>query len=259
MMVPQATATPFSILESFAKGMRLMLGHARLFAMLSIVPFVATFLMLVALRFTGGITVFWLPLVQAPANFVMGLQCALILRFLLLQEFPLMTDDVQRRARNRDVMQAAIVYTIVNYLFNGLMAGMMYTARRVEAEPDVMAPYGPLMMAGLVLVFFSMRWFWLFVPVALGWDIKGLFTRVAGWGGSLRIGGLFILCSLFINMITLLLRYMGFSLGNIASAEDMKGIWAVLDDGIVAASTVAMGILFTCSSAHAIKSLMVKK
>ncbi|HEY8963585.1 MAG TPA: hypothetical protein VIN59_03880 [Alphaproteobacteria bacterium] len=236
--------------------MKLMVDHARLFSMLAVVPLALHFIMMVAIRFTGGATLFWLPLFQTPANFVLGLQCALIIRFLMLQEFPLIADDEQRRARNIDALQAATVYTIVMYLFNGLMALMMYAARRMEVDPVAMAPYTPFMMMGLVVVAWSMRWFWLHVPVALGWDVKGLYERLKGWQGSLRIGALFIICSLIVNVITALVRYMLLLMGQ---AGPLKGVRAVLDDFVVSISAVALAVLFACATAHALKAMLKKQ
>ena len=250
----------FPVFESFAHGLRMTMRHARLFTILSAVPFLSAFMTMMALRFMGGANVFWLPIVQIPSSFVMGLQCALILRFLVLQEFPLVADEAQRRARNRQVIEAGAVYAIVTYLLSGIMAGLIWLRPLIVANPEAAAPYMPLAMTGLVLIFWGARWFWLHVPISLGWDVKGLYARLKGWPGSMRVLGLFVMCSLTVNFIVRLLRTIIAVLGGATGPQDtLGGIAAALDDAAVSAGSVLLGVLFSAATAYAVKSMIGQK
>lgn len=231
-------------------GSRFLWAHARFFAVLSFVPFIATLTTLVALRLAdGAISLFWLPIVQFPSSFVIGLEIALILRFLVLHEYPIIEEDADRRARNRSISQSAMIYAIVTYLVTGAYAGLVKLRTFLIASPETAGPYAPLALVILVLMAWAMRWFWLHVPVALDWPVKSFYERIGRWGGSLRVLALFILCSLVMNV------FAGFTRSLIASigGETPSGFITALDDGVVAIATLLLALLFTCTTAAAVK------
>lgn len=250
MLTPEPQKPPFPVLESFAHGCRFAVRHIRLFAVLSFFPLAVTLATIVALRLSEAkLGLFWLPIVQLPSSFVIGLQCALILRFLVLHEYPIIEDGPARALRNRAVSQAAFVYMAVTYFVTGAYAGLIRLRSFFVNSPEEAAPYAPLAIAMMALLLWAMRWFWLHVPVALDWPVGAFYQRVGRWAGTLRIAGLFVLSSLFINLFGGFLRALVLTLGG----QNPSGIFQALDDMAVALSTLVLAVLFTCVSAAAVK------
>ncbi len=242
----------FSIFAAFADGLRLAHGHARLLAILSFLPFVVTLLTRVALRLLGtDLALFWLPVIQLPSSFVMGLQIALILRFTVLQEAPILDNGMARMQRNRSVMSSALVYTAITYFISGLYVGFVKLRDIAEANPEKVAPWMPLLLAVLVLFMWGSRWLWLHVPTALGWPSDTFYARLGRWGASLRIFCLFGLCSVSMNLIVTFLRVVIAAV----AGEGAGGFAAAFDDGVIALASVILSVVFTTCTAAAIRSM----
>ncbi|MCB1538195.1 MAG: hypothetical protein H6865_04720 [Rhodospirillales bacterium] len=244
---------PFPIMESFLGGFRLCAAHARLILLMSFLPFVVTLATVVALRLAGdSVPLFWLPLAQLPAGFVTGLESALILRLMVLHEYPLIDDEVSRRARNRAVVQSGFIYAAVGYFTTGLYVAMATARQWFVSDPPASSPYAPLALALLILALFAVRWFWLHVPRALDWQTQGFYARLGGWGGSLRVFALFALCSLCLSVVITFVQVVIHAL----AAAPMAGFAAAFDDAAVAAGTLALAILFTACTAAAVRFMM---
>lgn len=246
---------PFPVIESFVNGGRLLASHARLFLVLSFFPFLVTLATLVALRFLSkDLTMFWLPVIQFPSSFVIGLQCALILRFVILHESPIIEDGPARAHRNRAVMQAAFVYAAITYFVTGAYAGLLKLRMFLVVNPTEAAAYVPLAIAAVVFLIWGARWFWLHVPLALGWQVSGFYERIGKWQGSVRVFCLFALCSIVMNFAAGFARIL---IGSFSNSEG--GFSAAFDDAAVAAATVMLAVMFTTATAAAIKSMLGKR
>lgn len=242
----------FSVLEAFIGGLRHCAAHARLFAVLSFIPYIVTLATLFVLRLLAdSLTMFWLPLVQFPTSFVTGLQCALIVRFLVLKEYPILEDSELRAARNRSVMQAAVIYATVSYFATGAYAGLMQARAYIVANPETSAPFAPFMAFGLAFILWSARYLWLHVPRALDWQWAGLSERIGRWGGSFRVFALYAFCALTLNFVVSFLRL------GVDAAGDVNagGFAAAFDDAVVALGTMALAVLFSASTAVAMVSM----
>lgn len=251
-----AQAAPFPIVESFIKGVRALIQHGRLMMVLSVFPFAVTLATMIALRIFGdGITMFWLPVVQIPASFVTGLEVALILRFLLLAEFPIIPDSDARATRNRMVMQSALAYTVVTYCVTGAYAGLFMARNYLTLHPEAAAPYVPLLIGAMVLIVWSLRWFWLHVPLAPGWSVHGFYERLGKWGGSLRVAALFVMCSLTLNIIAAFLH----TVINTIARDSASGFVAAFEDAIVAGASLMLAVLFATSTAAAVQAMTKAK
>jgi hypothetical protein len=242
---------PFPVLQSFGMGLRLSVSHFRLFGVLSFFPFLVSLATLIVIRVMDAhLTMFWVPILQLPSSFVIGLLCALILRFIVLHEHPLAPEGEDKSLRNRAVMQSSIVYAAISYFITGLHAGLLHLQGILNnGEPAVAAPYAPLAIALVVFVFWAARWFWLHIPVALDWPVAAFYQRIGGWIGSLKIFGLYALCSLLMNIVATLVR----SLIATVSGGKASGIMAAFDDGAVAVATLLLAVVFTSASAAAVK------
>lgn len=245
--------TSFPLLESFANGLRLCAAHTRFFMMLSFLPFAVTLLTMVGLRLWGqDAGMFILPLVQLPSSFVIGLQTALILRFVLLHEYPILESHAEKVLRNRAVIQAALAHATVTYIVSGIYVGLSEFKKFADASPEAAAPWTPLLLAGCVLMFWGTRWFWLHVPVAMNWPVREFYDRVGRWTGSARIFVLFALCSLTLNIVASCARLAIVSV----AGQNKTGYGAAFDDGVVAFASVMLGVLFAASTAAAVKSMI---
>lgn len=246
----------YPVLLSFIEGARLMRAHGRIVLGLSFVPFALTLVTLVGLRLLGdNASVFWLPVLQWPSSFVVGLECALLLRFFLLGEFPVTARGVSEQRRNRSLFTAGFAYAAVTYFMTGAYAVMLHLNTLMQNDPERAAPYMPLALAIVIGMAWGARFLWLMMPLALDWPVRGFFARIGGWAGSLRIFALFGLCSLTLNIVTAFFRI--FVHGVVGAAH--SGLAAALDDAVVAAATLILAILFTCASAAAIKTISQEK
>lgn len=246
---------PMPLLEFFAEGLRTTATHWRLFVRLSVFPFFITFASVIGLRlFEASLTPFLTPIVMVPANAVTGLECALILRFLLLSEFPIIPDAEHRRARNAAIMRSGAVYTVVTYFVAGVYAGLIAFREFMTKNPEAAAPYLPLLFAILILIFWGARWFWLHVPPALDMPARALYARIGAWRGSLAVFALYALCSVLLNFITGVARLVVHAVFGLFG----KGFVAALDDGVISAMTIVLAVLFTAVTAAAVKSIMTK-
>ena len=248
----QQTQTFFPVLEAFADGVRLLARDVRFFFLLSLFPFVATLVTLAVVRLAGdGLPMFVLPVLQLPSSFVVGLECALILRLVVLGEAPIISDAQARVARNRSAMQAALVYSCVTFFVGGAYGVMVRIKSVTDAMPDAAVPFMPVAVVLLLAMLWGARWFWLHIPVALDWQVRDMYARLGGWRGSLGVFALFALCSLTVNILASSLRFL---LSPFFGSMD-AGFGAAFGDAILAAAGVALPVMFTAASIAALKIL----
>jgi|GEM_PF-3257846 len=252
MAMPPLTPTPppFSVPEAFLFGCRFAVRHIRLIAVLSFFPLFLTLGTLVGLRLSNvTLSIFWLPIVQLPASFVIGLQCALLLRFFVLHEYPIIPDGPERAQRNRAVSQAAFIYAAITYFVTGAVAVLFKLWAFISKNPEANSSYMPLAIILIVGILWGMRWFWLHVPVALDWPVRAFFERLGKWGGTLRVFALVALSSMLVNIVGGFLTALIMALGG----KEPNGLFQALGDVVLAVSTVAQAVIFTASTAAAVK------
>ncbi|NBX66317.1 MAG: hypothetical protein EBQ96_04905 [Proteobacteria bacterium] len=250
-----APQPPFFLFDAFTGGIRIFAQNSRLILRLSFIPFAVTLLTLVVLRtFNDSLTMFWLPVLQMPSSFVTGLQCGLILRYLVLQEFPLVQDEDAKKIRNKAITESAFAYMAVTYFVTGVYAVVVKLQGFMKTDPEAAAPYMPLAAGLLILMLWGSRWLWLHIPLAIDWPIRDFYSRIGKWSGSLRIFALFAMCSLTMNFFAGICR----SLVAAFSGTANNGFVAAFDDAIVAAITLMLSVLFTTVSVAAIQMISSK-
>lgn len=111
----------------------------------------------------------------------------------------------------RDVLASAQIYTLVK-LLSALLVGVLFSMGQSDGEAIEFAfaeesPPLRLLLAGgaLVFLFWSFRFMWLNVPVALGFSMKSFLVHIRGFTGSFRLMGLFFLVYLPIFFFTLII------------------------------------------------------
>lgn len=241
------------LFEAFIGGFQIFRDNARIILKLSFVPFAATLATLVVLRaFNDSMTMFMLPLLQLPSSFVTGLQCGLLLRYIMLGEHPLAPEGEARRLRNKAITESAFVFTAVTYFVTGLYAGLLKFQGIIEKTPEVAAPYMPVAAGLLVAMVWGARYLWLHMPVALDWPVRDFYERVGRWSGSLRVFALFAMCSLTVNFVAGFLR----ALVHLVFGGAGDGFASAFDDAVVAALTLLLSLLFMCVSVAAVRDIM---
>jgi len=246
----------FPIFESFIGGIRLLVENRRLILLLSFFPFVLALCTLVFMRLIGDqLPLFMLPVVQLPSSFVTGLQCALLLRFLVLGEYPVAIAGDARAARNRAILHSAVAYAAISYFVSGIYVLTLKGQAMAKVNPEAVAPYMPLALFMLMAVMWGARWFWLHIPLALDWSVSDMYTRIGKWRGSFGVFSLFASCSLAVNfMLSIFRTTIHLALGNIS-----PGMTAAFDDSILACANILLAVLFTVTSIMALKILTARE
>lgn len=245
----QPPAPPFRVFEALISGVRYVGGNFKILSALSLVPFVVG---VGAFLLARGVAAdsFWVPVFHFPLYFMIGMLSAAVLRFMVLGEAPKALNAQARAARNNFIVQAGGVYAAVQFLFAGLLVGLLMMRDMAVDNPEALAPYMPLFMGMLIFMTWAMRWVWLSVPVALGWDARGFYTKLGTWGGSFRVMGLYVLCSVIVNACVVLIWQI---LGEGMQAGTAKGVVA---DVLLAAGNVGIGVLFAVCTGMAVRQML---
>lgn len=117
---------------------------------------------------------------------------------------PLFNPDVQKR----NAIAGAIVYTLVKLMLAFVM-GMTLAGQDFSAPPEETAANGMFIVAVLMVGFmiWSFRFFWVYVPIALGYTVQDFLIKFKKFSASFYMIGLWLMCSVpFVVGILLLLQ-----------------------------------------------------
>lgn len=102
-------------------------------------------------------------------------------------------------------MAGTVCFALLEFLKTGA-TGIMFTAYMphghlpapVSATPDIpTSPYTVLIgMALIVLTIWVVRYLWLYIPAAAGFSGREYLRRVGGFMGSVRLLGVWMICSI---------------------------------------------------------------
>lgn len=178
-------------------------------AKLALAPFLIKSACLVfASAFAGGDTMAFL-LFMLPALFAEGWMLSHYVRYLVLgQTWPFrptgnMEDDMAvLRVRARGVLSGTIIYVLI-----GMALGMMtllaqiylmpyVTKEAIESGAPIPAPVGIASALGLGFMFWGFRLAWLYIPFSLNSDARYYFFRMRGFGTTVSLIGVWLLCLL---------------------------------------------------------------
>jgi hypothetical protein len=244
---------PSSIFQVFLEGLRLMIRHRAMLLKLSTVPFIITLITLFAVRLLDNTSsIFWLPVIQLPSSFVIGFECAILIRFFLLGEYPVIKDDAIKALRNTLILQGSVAYASVTYFMTGAYAIVFKMNTIIQQAPELAPAYMPIALFILIGVFFGARYLWLNIPLSLNLNVSTFYKRIGGWGGSLRIFALFGLCSVMLNFIISLFR----AVVHIVFGGVNQGFLAAFDDVCLAVATIILAVSFICVSVVASQGMM---
>ena len=170
---------------------------------MTLIPVIVTFLTMMVMRgMTGAdggevdISYFIMAMVQIPADFVVGIFCALVV-FIIInapskkdKDKPVMfTLNILER---KDLLLAgALAHVVISYLSGGFYGGllMMYEPMQQAASETQQVSGGMLFLTGALMAvfFYAVRFLMLPVLVIAQTDIKGFYRANMGYGLSIPV------------------------------------------------------------------------
>lgn len=257
-------ASGFPVLLCLQEGLRLLATQGKPLIMMCVLPFAAIGATLaIAQLVPVEISDIELAAMLIPATFLLGIAMALITRWLVTGEHPNALEHAPelRDDRNIHVRNSAIAGAAVSFLYTGFFALVLRIMLPAMQAAESGAPLDPKVslasFLALVIGISTARYLWLFVPVALGWDVRGFFRHVAGFGNAVRVFVLYGLCSILVSVpFGLIGAALSRAMPPIPDNAPMPPAMAILDSMLSAATITLQVLLFTCASAAAMRYLL---
>ncbi len=199
--LPQTQPRYFEILRALQKGgMSLWLNRKSLMPM-TLVPVIVTFLTLMIMRTLTGdenadISYFVMAMVQIPADFVVGIFCALVVFIIMSapkkddKDKPVMF-TLNILERKDLILAGAIAHVVISYLSGGFYGGLLLIfepMQQAAAETQQVSGASMFLLGTLMAVFFyAIRFLMLPILVVAQMDIKGFYRAHMGYGLSLPV------------------------------------------------------------------------
>ncbi len=199
----------FDIIAASSTAYKSVWASRHYLAKLALAPFLIKSACLVfASAFAGGQTTAFL-MYMLPGLFAEGWMLSHYVRFHVLgQTWPfrptgnLEEDMAVLRVRARGVLSGTVVYVLI-----GMALGMMtmlaqaylmpYVSKEaLESGAAIPASVGIASALGLGFMFWGFRLVWLYIPVALNSDARFYLFRMRGFGTSVSMIGVWLLCLL---------------------------------------------------------------
>lgn len=199
----------FDIIAASSKAYKSVWEGREYFLKLALAPFLIKSACLVfATAFASGDTAAFL-FFMLPALFAEGWMLSHSVRFHVLgQTWPfrptgnMEQDMAVLRVRARGVLSGTIVYVLIGMALGVLtLLAQIYlmpyaTKEAMESGVPVPAPIAIVSMLGLGFLFWGFRLAWLYIPFALNSDPRYYFFRMRGFGTSISMIGVWLLCLL---------------------------------------------------------------
>ncbi|MGB4107873.1 MAG: hypothetical protein WBK55_08775 [Alphaproteobacteria bacterium] len=220
----------FDFVEAAASGYRYVWKERRALLPLAILPlgvkmgsYAGIYLMDI------GDNVLRQGLVLLPAHLMEGFVVALAIRMAMFGErydglFTSGQKEIYSQERRRAIMAGVVTYLIIKLVVS-LLAGGSMIAQAYETSTTLPkpTPSGEIYVTTLMVMIFGIwafRFFWLYVPAAMGIPAGVFLVRIRGFMTSVYIAGFWMLC--FVPMAVLL----------IAAAKMLMGVFPGPEAGI---------------------------
>lgn len=214
-MTQPAPVPSFDLVTSVGKAYQLVWAERQYLLRLALVPFLAK-LVLFAIAYStmSGDTNLWrMSLIMTPAWIVEGWMLAHFVRLILLkQRWPFQpTGDREQdlpvlQTRYRGVMAGAVAFALTQLLVAGWFAVLItfvpvdLDAPASQAELTPQAAVIACLLFGLAL--YAFRFLWLYVPAAVGADLRFSAIRLAqGLMISFRLLAVWLLCAVPVMVV----------------------------------------------------------
>ena len=251
----------FKIIDSISAGLLQTWRDRRFLAPLTVVPILVMMVTAVLARRVLEIEDMLLAaVIQLPAEFVRAMLMVIYVRFLLLGDAPVFKKPNEDQERSRQITAGVVAMTTINFLFMGALQALRYVVDQVEqgsAEQSMAVPYFLLFIGLSGLVIWAFRYYWLYVPAALGWDIKGFYAQLPGLSSSLKIMLLMMGCFIMGGMAIIASEFF-FSLITLGVGGEGNLILDLLRDLVLITISIWSYALVTAATAAAIQQMKGK-
>ncbi|MGB4057825.1 MAG: hypothetical protein WBK77_07050 [Alphaproteobacteria bacterium] len=207
-------------------------------------------------------------LILLPAYLLEGFIVALVIRMFVFNErFAGLLDSgrvneaIFPEPQRRSIMAGVIVY-VMTKLATSLMAGSMMVAEAVETSPMMPEPNGSVFITSLMILVFMLwafRFFWLYVPAAMGIPPGVFLERIKGFTTSFYLLALWLMC--FVPMMVVLVaaaKLLGVVFPG-AEAGDRSPIFIILMAGVQSGVELVVSLVSAVAMAQAIRSVFLGK
>lgn len=212
----------FPIFESIHKGIRQTWDDRAFLLSMMVMPLVVMFASaFIIMNVYDPGSLLMTAVILLPSEFLKAVFIVLYIRFLMLGEVLRPQEDAEREDKARAITGGVLAVVTVNFLFVGALQGLMVLNTAIEqgVANAYAAPTFLLMVALMGGMVWSMRFLFLYVPIALNQPIKPFFADYAGFSGSLRIFVLILGCMILMIIPTLLTDTV---IGSITSGMDQE-------------------------------------
>ena len=180
-------------------------------------------------------------LLLLPAHFMEGFIVVLAIRMAVFGEqyhHLVKSNDVETypKGQRRAIMAGVIVYLFTK-LVSSFLSGWVVIAQQVEKMPGMPKPApqdGGIYVTSIMVTLFllwAFRFFWLYVPVAMGIPMTSFLERIKGFMTSVYMAGFWMLC--FVPMAVIL----------VGIAKAMMFLFPETSGGGLAFSNIVMAIV----------------
>lgn len=273
--------TAFPVIRPFLEGVRFVWWYKAPIAVMALLPFLCAFALnfLLGEGFEGQY--FWAVIAQIPVDFSIGIFAVAVAMMaqIHLRSGGKKIDVVTRIPQGIEIMKAAFsqkinavfAFTVISYFMSGIYAGMttildkeglMEAARNAAAPQQIeISPATTITILGMVvLLFFLMRFMWLYVFITLKHPLKASLKKMRGMEGSLLVGVLFFASVIFTKLVlsivfsVVLLPFYG-----VGSPEDVKNVPEWIQSGFTLYALVISYALFSAASVFAVTSMLMPR
>lgn len=258
----------FDFVEAAASGYRYVWMERRRLLPLALLPFFVKMGTYAAIYLMDiGDNVLRQGLLLLPAHLMEGFVVVLAIRMALFGErydtlFAGKEQNIYPEDQRRAIMAGVVVYLItklaVSLFAGGTMIAQAYETSTVLPKPAP-KPEGELYVTMIMLMIvgvWGFRFFWLYVPAAMGISSKDFLYRIRGFMTSIYIAGFWMLC--FVPMAVLLIATAKMLMGIFPGPE--AGVASPVYSMIMAAVQPVIELIISLTSgvgmAHAVKAIM---
>ncbi len=258
----------FDFVESASAGYRFIWKARRNIARMAAIPF------FVKMGSYAAISLWALEenflrqgLVQLPAFFLEGFVVALVIRMALFEEnytnlfqFGAGLRGKIPEERYRAIMAAVAIYMLTK-LVASLFAGTMMAAQEIEKMPGMPEPQGSVFVTSAMILIFMLwafRFFWLYVPAAMGISIAAFLKIIQSYSTSFYILGLWLLC--FVPLAAVLVGIAKTLMAVFPGATEghPSAVYLVVMAGVQAGLELLIAMTSGVAMAYAVRSLFTR-
>lgn len=235
-------APSFDLVTCVGKAYQFVWAERAYLLRLAAIPFLAklVFFAVAYSAFSGEGNLWRMTLIMVPAWIIEGWMLAHFVRLILLnQRWPFRPTGEREvdlpvlQTRYRGVMGGAVAFALIQLLIGGWFATLlMFVPVDFNAPPSQteLTPQAAVMACVLFgLALYAFRFLWLYVPAAVGADLRASATRLTqGLMISLRLLGVWLLCAVPVMVVMQLFLALALGLAGPDGAGGVAGAVSIV-------------------------------